>query len=201
MKPKENQDVTGLILAGGQATRMGGQDKGLIEFKGRPLVAWAIERLGPQVGTLLVNANRNSEIYEGFGFPVLADVILDYPGPLAGLHAGLGACTTPLLACVPCDSPFLPLDLVSRLREAMQRENADAATVRSDEGLQPVFSLVHRKLAPGLATYLAAGRRNIRDWLHCNRLAIVDFPDATAFANINTPQDLLQETGKNGQTR
>ncbi|HMX17345.1 MAG TPA: molybdenum cofactor guanylyltransferase, partial [Rhodocyclaceae bacterium] len=112
--------VTGLVLAGGLGRRMGGADKGLLDYAGRALVAAAIERLRPQVGTLMVNANRNGEAYAAFGFPVLADAVAGFAGPLAGLQAGLAACTTPLLVTVPCDSPDAPRDLVARLGAALE---------------------------------------------------------------------------------
>lgn len=123
-----NAGITGLVLAGGLGRRMGGIDKGLQEFRGEPMVAQVIRRFAPQVDALIVNANQNIERYAAFGHPVVPDVITGYAGPLAGLHAGLNACRTPLLVTSPCDSPFLPLDLVARLHEALEREGADLAS-------------------------------------------------------------------------
>jgi molybdopterin-guanine dinucleotide biosynthesis protein A len=184
-------DVTGLVLAGGQGRRMGGADKGLTLFADRPLVAHVIERLAPQVGSLMINANRHAERYARYGYPVIADRIAGFVGPLAGLHAGLAACRTPLLVCAPCDAPFLPLDLVARLRAALEREGAQLAVPRSaDERLQPTFVLLHRAVAANLAAYLAAGQREMRAWCRQLPLATVDFADSAAFANLNTPDDL-----------
>ena len=105
------KDITGLVLAGGMGRRMDSRDKGLIAFRGKPMVAHVIERLAPQVGSLIINANRNLDQYGGLGYPVVSDEVSGYAGPLAGLHAGLRACTTPLIVTAPCDSPFLPTDL------------------------------------------------------------------------------------------
>ena len=188
-------DVTGLILAGGLGRRMGGVDKGLTLLDGKPLAGHVMERLGPQVGTLIINANRNAEQYAAYGWPVVADRIDGYVGPLAGLHAGLSVCATPLLVSAPCDSPLLPLDLVARLRDALEREQAQLALPRTGDRLQPTFALMRREVADDLAAYLSAGHRQMRAW--CKQLphCIVDFPDATAFANINTPDELRDLAG------
>jgi molybdenum cofactor guanylyltransferase len=189
----DRHDVTGLVLAGGMGQRMGGQDKGLLPFRGRPLAAWVIDRVAPQVGRLLINANRNIDEYARFGYPVISDSIGGYPGPLAGVHTGLGTCATNYLLCVPCDSPFLPTDLCERLMAALLREGADAATARCGERLHPVFSLLRRNSAAELQKYLAAGGRNIRGWFDNMQTAFVDFPDPEAFQNLNTPDDLRLE--------
>jgi molybdenum cofactor guanylyltransferase len=188
--PPRSSDVTGLILAGGMGRRMGGVDKGLTLLDGRPLAAHVIERLAPQVGTLLINANRNPEAYRAYGYPVLADRIDGFVGPLAGLHAGLAACATPLLVSSPCDSPFLPLDLVARLHEALHRADSQLAVPRTSDGLQPAFALVRREVLADLAAYLDAGGRRMQAWFQQLRLATVDFPDDAAFGNINTPEEL-----------
>lgn len=183
-------DVAGLILAGGQGSRMGGRDKGLLPFRGRPLVAHAIERLAPQVTTLAISANRHAGEYAAFGWPVLADTHPGYAGPLAGIHAGLCACTAGWLVTVPCDSPLLPTDLVELLADAAARDRAGLAVARAAGRLQPVFMLCRRTLADELGSYLAGGGRRIETWLRDQRAAIADFPDALAFANINTPAEL-----------
>lgn len=186
--------IAGLILAGGQGSRMGGVDKGLVELDGRPMVAHVIERLGPQVRRLMINANRNAATYAGYGLPVLSDRLPDYAGPLAGLDAGLAACPADcewVLTC-PCDSPFLPLDLAARLLEATQAAGAVAAMARADGQKQPVFLLARRDTAASLAAYLAAGERKIDRWVESQPHAIVDFPDAEAFANINTREELAR---------
>lgn len=183
--------ITGLVLAGGLGRRMGGIDKGLVELDGRAMVAHVLERLAPQVDTLLINANQNAERYAAFGYPVVPDRIEGYAGPLAGLHAGLSAATTPLLVSVPCDSPFLPRDLVARLRAALEADDAQLAVARAGGQAQPVFSLVRRDVLDDLGAFLAGGGRKIDAWYA--RLAVVevgfdDQPDA--FANINTREEL-----------
>lgn len=183
-------DITGLILCGGRGSRMGGVDKGLQLLDGRRLVERVIERLAPQVDTLVVNANRNLDAYAGLGYPVVADRIEGFAGPLAGIHAGLTACATPLLATAPCDAPFLPADLVARLRAALESQPSHIAVARTVDGLQPTFALMRRDVLPDLAAFLAGGGRRIQDWCHSLPLAIVDFADAAAFANLNSPAEL-----------
>jgi molybdopterin-guanine dinucleotide biosynthesis protein A len=182
--------ITGLILAGGLGRRMGGRDKGLQPFRGKPMVAWAIERLAPQVDVLLINANQNLDAYATFGYPVVADRIGGFAGPLAGLHAGLSVCATPLLATVPCDSPFLPQDLVARLHAALQTEEADLAVAKTGTQPHPVFSLVRREVLDGLTAFLEAGGRKIDAWYAALKTVTVPFTDAHAFANINTVEEL-----------
>jgi len=186
--------VTGLVLAGGRARRMGGGDKGLQPFRGQPLVAHAIARLRDQVDALIINANQNHEAYRALGYPVITDAVSAaveaYAGPLAGLHAGLSACTTPLLVTVPCDSPLLPLDLVARLREGLAAAGAELAVARSASGLQPVFSLCRRSVLNRLTTYLVSGGRKMDRWYTDIDVVSVDFADEAAFVNINTLAEL-----------
>lgn len=184
--------ITGLVLAGGQARRMGGGDKGLRPFRGRSLVEHAIVRLQTQVDALIINANQNLESYRALGYPVVSDssVVEAFAGPLAGLHAGLCACSTPLLLTVPCDSPLLPLDLVARLSEALAANAADLAVARSASGLQPVFSLCRRRLLDHLTNYLDGGGRKMDRWYAALKMVAVDFPDEAAFVNINTLAEL-----------
>lgn len=185
-------NVTGLILAGGLARRMDGRDKGLLPLAGRPLVAHVIERLAPQVGSLLISANRNREDYAAFGHPVLADAVPDFAGPLAGLHAGLLACRTPLLATAPCDAPRLPADLVERLHAELLTQAATAAAAFAGERLQPTFMLCRREIVGELERYLAGGGRRIHTWLEGIGACAVTFPDANAFINLNTPSELAE---------
>ena len=180
-------DITGLILAGGEGRRMGGADKGLIEFAGRPLIEHVIERLQPQVGTLLISANRNLDAYRRYGFPVLTDQLEQRLGPLAGIQAGLQACTTSWLLVCPCDSPRLPLDLAQRMMFAQPIAMAVAATTA---GLQPGFQLLHRDLLPALDDYLARGERRVSGWCRSQSAVEVRFDDASAFDNLNTPETL-----------
>jgi molybdenum cofactor guanylyltransferase len=190
---KNDNKVAGLILAGGLGSRMGGVDKGLVELAGRPMVAHVLERFRPQVGELFINANRNAEAYAGFGVPVVADRVEGFVGPLAGLDAGLHAASPDCewVATCPCDSPFLPLELVARLLAAAQAADAKVAMARSGGQTQPVFLLAHRNTAASLAAYLAGGGRKIDRWVEKERHVIVDFDDCPeAFANINTPEEL-----------
>jgi len=192
------RDITGVILAGGLARRMGGVDKGLQLLAGRPLVAHVAERLAPQVGALLINANRSHVEYAALGYPLLADEIPDFAGPLAGLHAALVASTTPLVVTVPCDSPYLPLDLVGRLHVALLQKGADLAIARAAGRVHPVFCLCRTSLAPQLASFLGGGGCRVMQW--CGEMGgvEVDFDDQpAAFSNFNTLDDLA---GKSGQT-
>ncbi len=182
--------ITGLVLAGGLARRMGGREKGLQPFRGKPLAAWSIERLAPQVDALLINVNQNLEDYAGFGHPVVADRLDGFAGPLAGLHAGLSICETPLLVTVPCDSPFLPTDLVARLRAALEAAGADLAVAKTASGPHPVFSLVRREMLGRLSAFLEAGGRMVGAWYAELKVVEVPFADERAFANINTLDEL-----------
>lgn len=192
------RDITGLVLAGGLGRRMSadgaGLDKGLVALHGRPMVAHVIERLAPQVGTILVNANRNAERYAAFGHPVVSDAIEGYAGPLAGLHAGLGAARTRWLVSCPCDLPFLPADLVACLWTALQAADggpAQLAVARTADGqAHPVFALVDCGLRADLEAFLASGRRKIDAWYAPLKVVEVDFPDEAAFRNINTQEEL-----------
>jgi molybdopterin-guanine dinucleotide biosynthesis protein A len=181
--------VSGIVLAGGQGRRMGGVDKGLQPLRGKPMVAWALERLAPQVDELIVNANQNTEAYARFGYRVVSDAIGGFAGPLAGLHAGLTAASHPLAVTVPCDSPFLPLDLVARLREALG--DNDLAVAKTGDQPHPVFSLVRRAVLDHLAGFLSAGGRKIDAWYATLKVVEVPFDDeAEAFRNINTREEL-----------
>jgi len=184
-------DVTGVVLAGGQGRRMGGVDKGLVELDGRPLVAHVIERLRPQVGALVINANQNVERYAAFGHPVVRDAVGGFAGPLAGLHAALAAAATPWIVTSPCDSPFLPADLVTRLARAAAAHEATLAVARTFEQPHPVFALVRRDVRPHLDAFLAGGGRKIDAWYATLRVVEVPFDDeADAFRNINTAAEL-----------
>jgi molybdopterin-guanine dinucleotide biosynthesis protein A len=183
-------EVTGLILAGGEGRRVGGADKGLLDFQGRPLIAHVIERLAPQVERLLISANRNLETYRVFGHPVLTDLSEERLGPLAGIQAGLAACATPWLVVCPCDCPQLPDDLVSRLMSAVESQGAALAVAATSAGMQPAFQLCRRELLPALGKYLAAGERKVGAWCRAQGAIEVTFPAAEAFRNMNTPEEL-----------
>lgn len=198
--------ITGLILAGGRGSRMGHVDKGLQGFRGRAMVAHVIGRLRPQVGSLMLNANQNLAAYANFGLPVLADELTGFAGPLAGLETGLRHCQTPYLVTAPCDSPFLPLNLVARLFASLSEQQADLAVAVTDGDKkggaaenrrqpQPVFCLLKTALLPQLSAYLQNGGRKIESWYAPLAVTQVFFDDATAFQNINTPEQLRQLDG------
>ncbi|HQU78304.1 MAG TPA: molybdenum cofactor guanylyltransferase MobA [Azonexus sp.] len=194
-----DEKITGVVLAGGLGRRMGGIDKGLQELRGRPLVHWVVERLAPQVDELLINANQNGERYAAFGHRVVPDQIPDFAGPLAGLHAALSAAAHPLVATAPCDSPFLPADLVSRLFSALTATGADLAVARTFDQPHPVFCLCRRDVLPHLTEYLAGGGRKIDRWYATLKVVEVAFDDeADAFENINTREELgrFETTGE-----
>jgi molybdopterin-guanine dinucleotide biosynthesis protein A len=185
------ESITGVVLAGGQGRRMGGVDKGLVVLNGRPLVACVIERLAPQTGRLLINANQNRERYAQFGHPVVSDAVGGFAGPLAGLQAALSHATTDWVVTAPCDSPFLPMDLVARLSTAALDRAAALAVARTLDQPHPVFALVRRDVAPHLAQFLQAGGRKIDAWYATLPVVEVPFDDeADAFRNINTAAEL-----------
>ncbi len=201
----DKNKITGIVLAGGRGSRMGGVDKGLQLYNGTPLAKHAIQKLQPQVGSLLINANRNLETYRTWGFDVNAEIVVDqladFAGPLAGFLVGLQHCRTPYLMTVPCDTPRFPPDLASRLAEALSQQDADIAMVSSpdEEGIlrhQPVFCLMKRELVDSLNTFTDAGGRKIGSWANQHRLVHVDFnkanDDPRAFYNANTLEDLQQ---------
>jgi molybdopterin-guanine dinucleotide biosynthesis protein A len=186
-----NNTITGVILAGGMGRRMGGVDKGLQALRGKPMVSWVIERLQPQVSALIINANQNLERYAEFGCPVVPDQIPDFAGPLAGLHAALSAAQTSLVATAPCDSPFLPEDLISRLFSALTVTNSDLAVARTFDQPHPVFCLCKREVLPHLTEFLEGGGRKIDRWYSSLKVTEVAFDDqAAAFENINTREEL-----------
>ena len=183
--------VTGLILAGGKGSRMGGVDKGLQAFRGKRLVDHVYERLAPQVGGIIINANQNHEEYKTFGVRVVSDAIGGYAGPLAGLHAGLSVSKRPFLASVPCDSPFLPLDLIERLYQRIDETGAELAVAKTGEQPHPVFSLMRRGVLDHLTDFLKDGGRKIDAWYATLNVVEVAFNDEPeAFSNINTREEL-----------
>lgn len=170
---------------------MGGQDKGLIAVGGEPMIAHVIARLKPQVAGLVVNANRNLGAYGAYGYPVLPDLLEGYCGPLAGMASAMRAVPTPYILSVPCDSPFVPADLLQRLAGALAEEAAEIAVAHNGERMQPVFALIACELLPSLLEFLEAGERKIDRWYATRRMAIADFSDQPeAFLNLNTPEDI-----------
>ncbi len=196
-------DITGLILAGGRGSRMGGVDKGLQNFNGMPLALHTLMRLQLQVGRVMINANRNLSAYESFGAEVWPDVLADYAGPLAGFLTGLERCETPYLVSVPCDTPRFPLDLVERLASALEREDAEiamAAGPETDEQgqvkvrTQPVFCLLRVDLLESLVKFTQGSGRKIDAWTAQHKTVVVPFDqtgdDPLAFSNANTLAEL-----------
>ena len=187
----QRADVTGLILAGGQGRRMGGVDKGLVEFAGEPMIARVLRVLAPQVGQVFINANRNRADYEALGCPVIPDAAGGYPGPLAGMSAGLGAIDSAWLLTVPCDSPLLPATLCERMMAASNAHDAEIAIASDGERCHPVFALIARGLGPSLDAFLAGDERKILRWMHRHRFIEVDFSDCPErFSNVNTEDEL-----------
>jgi molybdopterin-guanine dinucleotide biosynthesis protein A len=195
-------DITGLILAGGRGSRMGGVDKGLQTHLGIPLAMHALMRLEPQVGQLMLNANRNLGAYDAFGVPVWPDALPDYPGPLAGFLAGLERCETPYLVTVPCDTPNFPVDMVQRLATALVTQDAEiamAATRGADAiQVQPVFCLMQARLMESLVRFTQTGQRKIDRWTALHRCVDVPFDDEAAFFNVNTLQELQSLQPRHG---
>jgi molybdenum cofactor guanylyltransferase len=190
--------VTGLILAGGKGSRMGGVDKGLQAFRGKRLVDHVYERLAPQVGGIVINANQNQEAYRTLGVRVVSDAIGGFAGPLAGMHAGLSVSKRPFLASVPCDSPFLPEDLIARLYARLDETGAELAVAKTGEQPHPVFSLMRRGVLDHLGDFLKGGGRKIDAWYASLFVVEVAFDDeADAFSNINTLEEL--ETWENAR--
>jgi molybdenum cofactor guanylyltransferase len=200
------EKISGIVLAGGLGRRMGGVDKGLQLLHGQPMVAHAIKRLAPQVDEILINANQNIPTYAAFGYRVVSDTVLEqsggFAGPLAGLQAGLSAASHPLVVTVPCDSPFLPADLVTRLYAAMQTQSAQLAVARTGDQVHPVFALVRRDVFSHLSDFLASGGRKIDRWYMTLRITEVAFDDQPeAFRNINTKEELHAHAGHHDQTQ
>lgn len=185
--------ISALVLAGGMARRMGGSDKGLIELAGRPMIEWILERLAPQTDEIIINANRSLAEYRAQGHHVVSDQLEGFAGPLAGMAAGLAAIGSDWMATVPCDSPFVPEDLLSRLWQVRAAESADLAVAEAEGRLQPVFALLPTRLAPDLREFLAGGGRKIDAWFARHRVAVADFSDSPhAFANVNTPDEAAE---------
>ncbi len=181
--------VTGVVLAGGKGRRMGGQDKGLVRLDGCPLIEYVLDALRPQVGGLMINVNRNHDIYRVYGERLVDDTLSDFQGPLAGFAASMEVAETPWILTVPCDVPLLPSDLLARLASALERQQAELAVAHDGERWQTVHALLPVSLYPSLARYLGSGERKIDRWYAKHRMARADFSDCPeAFDNINTPE-------------
>jgi molybdenum cofactor guanylyltransferase len=187
----DTNDICTVILAGGQGRRMQGQDKGLLEWRGKPLIEHVLEALQVDLQGLMISANRNIERYRSYGYPVLHDSIGDYQGPLIGILTAMQHCRRNYLLCIPCDSPEPPPQLVERLSDCMLREDARCAICYDGKRLQPLFSLLSRNLQPQLEQFLADGRRKVHDFFEESYPAICDFSDLQQhFYNFNNPEDM-----------
>lgn len=183
-------DITAVILAGGRGSRMGGLDKGLVDFKGRPLISHVIDAIAGQVEALLINANRNLERYGEFGYPVVSDSLGEYQGPLAGLLAAMRVARTRDIVTLPCDGPLIRDDLVERLLQARRRDRAEIAVAHDGQRLQPVYALIPVALRESLQVYLDGGDRKIDLWYTRHSMALADFSDMPmSFVNINTAEE------------
>ena len=184
------QDITGLVLAGGRAQRMGGVDKGLLDLGGKPMIAHIVERLRPQVRTIIINANRNQNEYKRWSDTVIKDSIGEFDGPLAGVASGLEVADTNLILTVPCDSPLIAENLASRMHSQLVHDNADIAVASDGDRLQPVFMLLQRSLLSSIVEFLQAGERKIDKWFAQHGITEVDFSDRPeTFLNVNTPEE------------
>ena len=194
-------EITAVILAGGKARRMDGEDKGLINLNGRALIDYIISALRPQAGDILINANRNLQQYGRYGLPVVVDMLGDYFGPLVGMATGMHTTDRPYIVTVPCDSPFIPGTLVESLYRSLVDQQADISVAHDGTRMQPVFALLRCELLPDLLDYLDEGGRKIDTWYDRQRLAIADFSNTPdTFLNLNTPEDkLLLESRIGGQ--
>lgn len=185
------KNITGAILAGGQARRMGGADKGLMALQGKPLITYVIDVLTPQVGALIINANRNLDLYSTFGYPVIPDTAPGQAGPLVGIASTLLTAKTDYVLVVPCDSPYLPHDLAARLATALTQAHAEVAVAHDGTRMQPVVALLQRDLAEDILQSIHRGHNKTERWMTSRRLAVADFSDQPqAFKNINTPEDM-----------
>lgn len=191
-----NENVTGMVLAGGKARRMGGQDKGLIEINGQAMIQYVLDVLKPQVNEILINANRNLSTYEKFGYPVISDQLEDYQGPLAGIAAAMEVSKTNYICTCPCDGPLIAQDLVTRLYSVIesnaktQSSGVEIAVAHDGHRLQPVYALISCSLQQSLLDYLSSGERKIDRWYAQHNFIAVDFSNKQdCFININTPED------------
>ena len=189
--------ITGVILAGGQARRMGGQDKGLIILNNKPMIEYIIDVFKPQTPKLIINANRNHEIYSQYGLEIVADELTGFCGPLAGMASALQTIESDYMVTAPCDSPFIPTDLVQRLAETLQDNSTEISVAHDGNRIQPVFCMMKSSLKQSLNDYLLAGERKIDRWFEQHKYAIANFSDVPeTFDNINTPEDVQNALSK-----
>ncbi len=193
MRPPDKENITAVILAGGRGSRLGGQDKGLLGLNGKPLIEHILDAITPQVKTVIISANRNHQVYAGYGYPVVSDDMTDFQGPLAGFAAALSACNTDYIMTLPCDGPSVPADLAARLSKAIIDNEAELAVAHDGQRMQPVYALIPRSLLDSLLAFLDAGDRKIDLWYAQHKVALADFSDVLeSFFNINTEKDHRQ---------
>jgi molybdopterin-guanine dinucleotide biosynthesis protein A len=186
----DKHTITAVVLAGGRGKRLGGKDKGLISFEGKPLIEYILAAISPQANAVIINANRNLIRYADYGYPVISDNMADFQGPLAGFAAALSACSTDYIVTLPCDGPYVPADLVARLVTAREANHAEIAVAHDGQRMQPVYALIPRSLLASLQGFLDAGDRKIDLWYASHDTALADFSDVTeTFFNINTEDD------------
>jgi|TARA_B100000959_G_C14911911_1_gene595534 molybdopterin-guanine dinucleotide biosynthesis protein A len=191
-------EITGVILAGGKARRMGGADKGLVQFRGKPLIEHVIQAFEPQVGNLLINANRNHEIYKNYGFDIVSDESEDYCGPLAGILSALNKIDTPYLATAPCDTPFISRNIVEKLSLSILSEKTEISVAHNGDRLQPVFCVMKKDLITSINNYLRKGGRKIDQWFKQHSVTIVDLSnEIKCFENFNSKEEILMSEENN----
>lgn len=194
--------TTGVVLSGGEGRRMGGLDKGLMRFRGKPLIAYALNALESVAATILISANRNQDSYARSGYRVLSDQCASFEGPLAGLLSAMRHADTPYVMVVPCDSPLIQAIPLERLYDTLLRENAEICVAHDGRRLQPLFMIVDQRLCGSLESYLASGERKVDRWLNQHKLALADYSDQPGlFVNVNTPEDLAALEGETGPSQ
>lgn len=187
------ENISALILAGGKGSRLGGTDKGKVEFNGKLLIEHVIDAMKPQVSEIIINANRHIDEYSKYGYQVISDNLEGFQGPLAGFACGLQAVATPYMVIVPCDGPWLCKDLVTRLTRVMFNQSADISVAHDGQRMQPVHCLLGRSMLPSLEDFLAQGGRKIDQWYAQHKMALADFSDIPeCFYNINTQRDYTE---------
>lgn len=185
------EDITVVILAGGKGRRMGGQDKGLVNYKNHTLIQHVIDAISQQTDNIIINANRNLSEYQNFGYPVVADTLNDFQGPLAGFLAAMGAVRTDYILTIPCDGPVITDNYVNRMRQGLTESKSMLAVASDGDRMQPVYALIPVKLSTSLRQFLAEGGRKIDCWYQQHNITLVEFAnDSKFFTNINTPSDL-----------
>jgi len=182
--------LTVVILAGGRGSRLGGQDKGLLEWQGKPLIEHILQNITSVTKNIIINANRNTEVYQQYGYPVVGDDIEDYAGPLAGMLAALRSTNTPYVMTVPCDAPSTAPEMIEQFCDTHEIQQQTLYVASTDDGLQPVYAMINASLKDNLSQYLAEGNRKTQSWLKDNNAVVIHFDQqVTSFFNINTEDE------------